>query len=173
MRKSQPDTFSFAFVSTATPLHPHIKVAATILLLQLLGADNFSGNNTRSAVFEVLGKWFNVPTEREFLQTPGTDEPRSRATHALCLWREGLRGTGAHTPSEHHCDAMMLPHRELTRAGLTPLITCPRPKPAGVKVDSVLMFRTFNYHITSYCFLTILKEAPKGGLLVSFTCVLA
>lgn len=73
MRKSQPDTFSFAFVSTATPLHPHIKVAATILLLQLLGADNFSGNNTRSAIFEVLGKWFNVPTEREFLQTPGTD----------------------------------------------------------------------------------------------------
>ena len=82
----RPKTSSFAFVSTATLLHAHIRSDNTVLLLQLPAADSFSRINVCSTISKVLDKWFRVLIKRGFWQTLSIDEC-CHQSETSGLWR--------------------------------------------------------------------------------------
>ena len=102
----RPETSSFAFVSTATLLHAHIRSDNTVLLLQLPAANSFSRINVRSTISKVLDKWL------EFLLKGDFDKPwalMNAVTRARPLASGGAEGHWLAGPSGHHCDVVTLP----------------------------------------------------------------
>lgn len=120
---------SFAF----TPLHAHILSDSTDCSYSSFSWQLLTISPERvSAVFKVLGKWFNIPIRREFLQIPRTNECCNKAKPPARQRGWGGAGLQAFVWPPLLCDDTA-PHWELRGAGLTSLVTCPWPKLAEVK----------------------------------------
>lgn len=115
----RPDTFSFAFVSTDTLLHAHIKSDNTALLLQLLTISPGSMYVLQYPRCGINGL--------EFLLKGDFDKPWALMNVMITevMVRPpasgGAEGHWLAGPSGHHCGVVMLP-RVLRGAGLTPLV---------------------------------------------------
>lgn len=125
-----------------------------LLLFQLAAADDFS---RVSAVFKVLGKCFNIPIKREFLQIPRTNQYHNKAEPPARQLGWGGAGLQASVWPPLLGDDTA-PHRaERSRAHIfnnLPLAKIGRGE-TGFGFN-VLHFQIYN--ATSYYFLTILKE---------------
>lgn len=144
---------SFAF----TPLHAHILSDSTDCSYSSFSWQLLTISPERvSAVFKVLGKWFNIPIRREFLQIPRTNEccnkAKPPARQRRRCWFAGICLTTL--VMWWYCPTL---RTERSRAHI--FSNLPLAKIGRGEIGfgfNVLHFQIYN--ATSYYFLTILKE---------------